>query len=203
MPKYHDICLKNTSNEVCQKAQEIGWNTTNCSLNTVFLEADNWGELKKKINSHRKEADVLVFKGGDEELNRKACQNNKLDILLHPEKGRKDPGINHVMAEEAAKNNTAIGLDFTQLNHGGKKRTHILTHWRKTLKLCEKYNTPCLITTAAEKKRQLRAPRELEALIDSIGYSGKKAVAETPGKIIRNAEKSEKDENIRPGVEKK
>lgn len=151
MPKYHDICLKNTSSEVCQKAQEIGWNTTNCSLNTVFLEAENWGELKKKINSHRKEADVLVFKGGNEELNRKACQNNKLDILLHPEKGRKDPGINHIMAEEAAQNNTAIGLDLTQLNQNGKKRTHILSHWRKILKLCEKYNTPYLITTAAEK----------------------------------------------------
>ena len=201
--QFHELCLRNTSEKVCSKAQEIGWNTTNCSLNTVFLEADNWGELKRKIRENREEADVLIFKGGDEELNRKACETSKLDMLLHPEKNRKDSGLNHVMAEAAAENNVAIGLDFTQLEESGKSRMHVLVHWRKNLKLCEKYDTPYLITTGAEKKHQLRGPRELKALIDSLGYSGRKAVSEVPEQIIERAERSRSDKNVRPGVEKK
>ena len=201
--QFHELCLRNTSEKICSKAWEIGWNTTNCSLNTVFLEADNWGELKRKIRENREEADVLVFKGGDEELNRKACESSRIDILLHPEKGRKDSGLNHVMAEAAADNNVAIGLDFTQLEDSGKSRMHTLAHWRKNLKLCEKYDTPYLVTTAAEEVYQLRGPRELKALIDSLDYSGRKAVSETPEKILEKAEKSKSGGDIRPGVEKK
>lgn len=201
--QFHELCLRNTSGSVCPKAKEIGWNTTNCSLNTVFLEADDWGELKRKIRENREEADILIFEGGDEELNRKACETSKLDILLHPEKDRKDSGLNHVMAEAAADNNVAIGLDFTQLEESGKGRMHVLAHWRKNLKLCEKYNAPYLITTGAKERHQLRGPRELKALIDSLGHSGRKAVSEVPGQIIDRAERSKIDENVRPGVEKK
>ena len=201
--QFHELCLRNTSEKVCSKSQEIGWNTTNCSLNTVFLEADDWGELKRKIRKNREEADILVFKGGDEELNRKACETSKLDIILHPEKNRKDSGLNHVMAEAAAENNVAIGLDFTQLEDSGKSRMHVLAHWGKNLKLCEKYDTPYLMTTTAEELYQLRGPRELKALIDSLGYSGRKAVSETPEKILERAMKSKSEEDVRPGVEKK
>ena len=201
--QFHDLCLKNTSEPVCSKAQEIGWSETSCKLDTVFLKADDWGELKRKIRENREEADVLAFRGGDEELNRKACESSKLDVLLHPEKNRKDSGLNHVMAEAAAENNVTIGLDFTQLKNSGKKRMHILAHWRKNLKLCEKYDTPYLITTGAEEKYQLRGPRELKALIDSIGYSGRKAVSNAPGEILEKSERSKTEENIRPGVEEK
>ncbi|MFB6192770.1 MAG: RNase P subunit p30 family protein [Candidatus Nanohaloarchaea archaeon] len=186
MPEFHDLLLENTAEKVCNKASELGWDSTNCSLDTVFLEADNWGELKRKMNEKRPEADILVFKGGDEELNRKACETSKIDVLLHPEKGRKDSGLNHVMAEAAAENNVTIGLDFSMLERPGKERMHVLTHWRRNLKLCEKYDARYLITTSAEEKYDLRAPRELKALIDSIGYPGRKAVVETPAKILRD-----------------
>lgn len=201
--QFHDICLRNTSEPVCSKAEELGWDSINCSINTVFLEAGNWGELKRKIRENREEADILAFKGGDEELNRKACESSRIDILLHPEKNRKDSGLNHVMTEAAAENNVAIGLDFTQLKASGKKRMHLLAHWRKNLKLCEKYDTLYLVTTGAEGKYQLRGPRELKALIDLIGYSGRKAVSEAPEEILGRAERSKSGKNVRPGVEEK
>ncbi|QKQ98033.1 hypothetical protein GKQ38_00645 [Candidatus Nanohaloarchaea archaeon] len=203
MSQFHELCLKNSSEKLCSKAEEIGWNTTNCRVNTVFIQADGWGELKRKIREKRENADILVFEGGDEELNRKACESSRIDVLLHPEKGRKDSGLNHIMAEEAAENNVAIGLDFAQLDDSGKKRVHVLSHWRRNLKLCEKYGAQYLITTGAEQVHQLRAPRELRALIDSIGYSGQEAVSGTPEKILREVEKASSDKNIRPGVEEK
>ena len=186
MTEFYDLCLRKTSEDVKELATDLGWSITNCRLKTVFLEASDWGELKRKVNNKRDEADLIIFEGGDAELNRKAAEEKRIDILLHPEKGRKDSGIDHVVAEEAAKNEVAIGFDIQQLMRKRKKQTHVLLAWRKNLKLCEKYNTPYIITSGARDKLDLRAPRELSAFMNSIGFSGNKAVSEHPKKILEN-----------------
>lgn len=201
MTEFYDLCLGETSEEIKELAEELGWSATNCEFDTVFLEADNWGELKKKIKNNRDNADVLVFKGGNVELNRKAAEDARVDVLLHPEKGRKDSGVDHVIAEEAAKNKVAIGFDFQQLMKDEKQQTHVLTAWRKNLQLCEKYDAPFILTSSAEDKLDLRAPRELAAVIKSLGFKGNKAVSEHPENILKKAERVNKDSFIRPGEE--
>lgn len=201
MPEFYDLCLRETAEEVGELAEELGWTATNCDFTTVFLEADNWGELKKKIKENRDSADVLVFKGGDVQLNRKAAEDARIDILLHPEKNRKDSGIDHVIAEEAAKNKVAIGFDLQQLMKNKKQQTHTLTAWRKNLQLCKKYSTPYILSSGAREKLDLRAPRELAAIINSLGFKGNKAVSTYPEKILERAEKVDKDGFIRPGEE--
>jgi len=201
MPQFHDLCLRNTSEEVEEFAEELGWESTSCDFETVFLEADDWGELKGKIGNEREDADVLVFKDGDAELNRKAAGDSRVDIILHPENGRKDSGIDHVIAEEAAENSVAIGLDLKQLEASSKTRSHILKHWRKNLMLCDKFDTPYIITSGAEEKYELRAPRDLASVIDSLGYNGKKAVGKYPRKILKRAKKVNEDGFIRKGQE--
>lgn len=199
MTEFYDLCLRETSEEVQHLAEELGWTATNCKFNTVFLEASDWGELKKKIKQNRDGADVLVFKGGNVELNRKAAEDTRVDVLLHPEKGRKDSGIDHVIAEEAAKNKVAIGFDLQKLMKSEKQQTHVLTAWRKNLRLCEKYNTPYIITSGAQQKLDLRAPRDLAAVIKSLDFKGNKAVSKYPRKILERAEKVNEDGFIRPG----
>lgn len=184
MTRFYDLCLRETSEEVRDLAEDIGWTATNCDFNAVFLEAENWGELKKKIQQNRNKADILVFKGGDAELNRKASEDHRIDVLLHPEKDRKDSGIDHVIAEAAAKNKVAIGFDLQQLMKNEKQQTHALTAWRKNLRLCDKYDTPYIITSGARDKLDLRAPRELSAIIKSLGFKGNKSVSEYPRKIL-------------------
>lgn len=184
MKKFYDLCLKKTTEEVADMASELGWTETNCSLKTVFLEADDWGELKSKINQNDEKCDVLVYEGGNAELNRKAAEDKHVDIILHPEKGRKDSGVDHVIAKKAAENDVAIGFDLRQLNRESKAQTHILKHWKKNLKLCEKYDTPYIITSAAENKNGLRAPRDIKSIIDSLGFDGTKAVKDHPKTII-------------------
>lgn len=201
MPKFYDLCIRNTSEEVTELASEIGWTSTNAEFDTIFLEADDWGELKRKINENRENSDVLVFKGGDAGLNRKAAGDTRIDILLHPEKGRKDSGVDHVIAEEAAENRVAIGFDLRQLDASNKTRSHILKHWRKNLRLCEKYETPYIITSGAEGKYGLRAPRDLASIIDSLGYKGRKAVSIQPRQILERSEKVNESGFVRPGVE--
>lgn len=196
---YYDLCLRNTSKEIKDKAEELGWEATNCDFETVFLEADDWGELKRKIGENRKDADVLVFRGGDEELNRKATEDSRVDVLLHPEKGRKDSGMNHVIAKEAAKNKVAIGFDFTMLDTSEKTRSHILRHWSRNLMLCEKYDAPYILTTGAGEKYSLRTPRDLASIIESLGYSGSEAVSRYPGEILERAERVNEEGFVRPG----
>lgn len=201
MTKFYDLCLRETSEDIKQLADELGWTATNCEFETVFLEAEDWGELKQKINQSRGDCDILVFKGGDEELNRKAAGDTRIDVLLHPEKGRKDSGIDHVVAKEAAENRVAIGFDLSQLMTNNKQRTHLLSHWRRNLKLCEKYGTPYILTTGASDKLELRAPRDLASIIDSLGYNGKKAVSHYPARILERAEKVGEEGYVRSGVE--
>ncbi|MFB6213732.1 MAG: RNase P subunit p30 family protein [Candidatus Nanohaloarchaea archaeon] len=201
MTGFHDICLRDTSSNIEEFAEELGWDSTNCRYETVFIEAEDWGELKQKIGEKREHCDVLVFEGGDEELNRKAAGDPRVDVIMHPEKSRKDSGIDHVVAEKAAENRVAIGLDLQQLPGDGKRQSHVLKHWHRNLRLCEKYDTPYLVTSSAREKLEMRAPRELKAIIDSLGYSGKKAVSDFPAGIIERAKKANDGSVVRPGVE--
>lgn len=184
MSKFYDLTLRETDEEIQTLASEIGWNKTNCELDTVFLEAESWGELKSKIHENDEGQNILVFRGGDAELNRKAAESSSIDIILHPEKGRKDSGIDHVIAEKAAENSVAIGFDLRQLEKSAKSQTHLIRHWAKNLELCQKYNTPYLISSGAENRNQLRAPRDLKSVIDSLGFDGDKAVSDYPEKIV-------------------
>lgn len=202
MTDFHEICLRETSETIEEKASELGWSSTNCEYETVFLKADEWGELKRKIDKNREGADVIVFQGGNEELNRKACETSRVDVLLHPEKDRKDSGINHVMAEKAAENRVAIGFDMRQLRENTEKyRSFVLKHWRRNLKLCEKYDTPFILTTGASQEMKLRAPRDTKSIIDSLGFEGRKAVSKYPKVILERAEKVKSDGSVRPGIE--
>lgn len=193
MTEFHETCLRNPDLE--ESAEELGWNVSRAT----FLEAEDWGELKRKILEEREDAEVLVFLGGDEELNRKAASDSRVDVLLHPERGRKDSGVNHVTAEEASENNVAIGFEFQQLLTSSKKKSHVLAHWRRNLMLCEKYDAPYIITTGAEEKYDLRAPRDLASVIESLGYNGSDAVSRYPARIVER--RSQTDEQVRPGVE--
>jgi len=194
MAEFHDFLINSELEELS------GWSPEATQLDTVILGASGWGELKRKIGNHRKEADLLIFKGGNEKLNRKAVEEPRLDMLLHPERNRENSGLNHILAEKAAENNVAIVLDFKFL-YNSSRRDLVLKDWRKNLKLLEKYDAPYIITTNASKTSEIRAPRDLAALIDELGGSGLKAVKDTPAKILKLVEKRSSGEFIRPGVE--
>jgi len=185
---YIDSCLSNPSEEVIRKSQEIGWEDPS-EYSTIIIEAEDWGELKRKIGKHREKNTVLVFSGGNEKLNRKAVSDPRMDIILHPGKGRKDSGFDELMARKASKNNVALGLDFSNIPDRAKKKVHILSNWRKNLRLCEKHDAPYLITTNADKKYGLRAPRDLEAFVNSLGYDGSQAISQNQKIVEKNSKK--------------
>ena len=192
--KYTDICISGPSEDIVSKTKEVGWKDPE-GYSTESIEADDWGELKQKIRENREENHVIVFLGGDEKLNRKAASDPRVDVLLHPGKGRKDSGFDEPMAEEASENNVTLGLNFRSILTTDKRRVHELANWRKNLRLCEKRDAPYLVTTAADQINHLRAPRDLKAFIDSLGFSGRKAL-ETHTQILeKNSRKLQEEDN--------
>ena len=181
MNSFHDFFINSKLKET---AEEFGWTTESIQASVKKLEAKEWGELKKKIQRNRENYDILGFKGGNHELNRKAFSTPKIDVVLHPEKGRKDSGMNQIDAKQAAKNQVAIGFSLKQIPDKNKKQSQKLSKWRRNIKICKKYDTPYIITTEANKKNQLRRPRDLAAILKSLGNQSNKPVAEHPGKIL-------------------
>lgn len=198
MPRFHDFFI---SQELQEEAKSFGWNNESINNSVKILKADDWGELKRKIGQNREEYDILAFRGGNHELNRKAFSDSRMDVVLHPEKGRKDSGMNHVDAEKAAENKVAVGFSLKSLPEDSKKQSQTLTKWRRNLKLCQKYNAPYIITTEAESFSELRNPRDLASVINSLGFEGTKGVKHYPNKILERREKAQSDSEIRPGHE--
>lgn len=186
MPRFHDLATLENSEEFLEKAEELGWNTTSADHNIEFLDSRDWGELKKNIQ--RTEADILIYRGGDDELHKKIAEHGKVDIIMSPE-NKENSGTDHVIAEAAAENDVAIGFNLQKLKEGGKKRSHVLKHWRRNLRLCEKYGAMKVLTTGAGEKTELRAPRDAASVIESLGFKGREAVSEHPEKIISEVEK--------------
>lgn len=196
MTDFYDFLI---SGSLKEKASELNWNPEKVSVKV--LEADDRGELKKKIQRSREDYDILGFRGGDHELNRKAFSDERMDVVLHPGKGRKDSGMNHVDARKASQNHVAVGFSLKQLPEDPKRQSQELTKWRRNLKLSERYGTPYLLTTEADMFSDLRKPRDLAAVINSLGYNGVKAVSKVPKKILEENRKAQSSSRIRPGHE--
>ncbi len=105
-----------------------------------------------------------VVLGGDLKTNRKAVENPKVDILLSPENNNKrdfmffrNSGLNQVLCKLAAKNNVAIGFNFSSLlNSSAKDRSRILGRMRQNYRFCKKYKVRMIFSTFAKNKYELR-----------------------------------------------
>jgi len=72
----------------------------------VKIEPETPEEMKKIIEKVREEVVIIIVSGGKYSVNRAACENSKVDILMHPELGRVDNGLDEVCLKEATKNNS-------------------------------------------------------------------------------------------------
>jgi ribonuclease P/MRP protein subunit RPP1 len=169
----------------------------------IGFEARNAGELEKLVNS-RREYDVLLVKGSDLLLNRKAVETKEVDILTHPEYNRKDYGFNDVMAELATENNVAIEVNFREiLNSSKNTRANIMHKIKKNVELCKKYKASVIICSGAVTHWQLRDPKMLISMGCLLGLKldeAKKAICEIPENIIKMIRERQDEKWIRPGI---
>ncbi len=131
-------------------------------------------ELRKEIMNKK---GLIVVQGGDLDVNRFAVENKKVDILLSPEKNSKKDlmfsrrsGLNQVLCKLAAKNNVAVGFDFSYLlNSSGKQRARILGRMRQNVKFCKKYKVKMVFSSFARNKYELRSDDFLRVFSRVLG----------------------------------
>ena len=153
------------------------------------------------VGNHRPECPVLLVRGGTDALNRYAVEADRVDVLSRPLAG--DGDFNHVLARAAATNRVFVEFDLgVVLRKSGGPRVQALKGLRKLRELVEQYDTPFVVSATADSHRELRAPRELRAVGEQIGFRAEQITAglEAWGEIVaRNRERSE-ERFIEPGV---
>jgi ribonuclease P/MRP protein subunit RPP1 len=165
------------------------------------FEARNTKELQKLVELRRK-FDVLLVHGGDLTLNRIACETSEVDILTHPEAGRIDSGLNHVLVKDAAKNNVAIEINFREvLMAENRSRAKALQKIETNVRLAEKYHAPIIVSSGAVSHWELKDPQILISFAEQLGAKRpKELLSKIPEKILQEAKERKSEKWIISGV---
>ena len=152
-------------------------------------------DLRKQIAFFREKATILGVHGGDERINRAACKDDRVDLLMHPEKGTHSV-ISQVEAKLAKKNQVALGLGLSYFwNTGNGERSRLLTLQRKNVAVCQKLGVPVVIMSDAYSCFDVRAPNQLKALAGILGLNDLEAgiaLSKNPLRIIARREEEKK-----------
>jgi ribonuclease P/MRP protein subunit RPP1 len=136
----------------------------------VELRTDDRGQLSGLIDSYRGKRTVLAVHGGDTATNRFACEQAKVDVLAHPMRG--DGDVDHVLVKAAERNGVRLEFDFADvLRADGGPRVQAIGGLRKLREIVEHYDAPFVVSADPRSHLQLRAPRELVAVGEAIGFT--------------------------------
>jgi ribonuclease P/MRP protein subunit RPP1 len=139
--------------------------------------------LRSRISALRSKVDFLIVHGGPEEINRAACEDPNVDVLLHSEDG----GLSIAAARAAQLNQVAIGFELRRMIcQRGISRWRWLQALQKTLALARKFELSMVITAGGRSHLDLRAPREIMALAEVAGFEEEEAeeALREPGRIL-------------------
>jgi len=168
------------------------------------VEARNVKELKM-LKARMHTFDILLARGGNTRLNAAAVSTPGVQILTHPEFEREDPGLNHVLVKEAAKNGVAIEINLREVLIASKRtRVKVLENIARNVMLAKKFHTPLVICSGAVSHWMMRDPQVLVSLAVELGLSikeAKNAIIEVPRRIVEQAKKRRDGKLIMEGVE--
>ncbi len=153
------------------------------------------------VGNHRPDTVLVAVHGGTVAMNRFAVEQPAVDVLAHPM--RDDGDFNHVLAKAAAENGVRVEFSFRDvLDATGGRRVRRLQSLRKLRELVDHYDVPYVVSADPASHLELRAPRELVALGESVGFSRdciETGLAEWGRVAERNRERLS-DEFVEPGV---
>jgi ribonuclease P/MRP protein subunit RPP1 len=169
----------------------------------VELDAQTRSQTSGALANLRDAATLLLVRGGTPDLNRFAAESPRVDVLAGPMRG--DGDVNHVVVKAADRNSVHLEFDFSRvLRASGGERVQALRGLRKLRELVEHYDAPYVVTADPTSHLHVRAPRELLAVGDEIGFDRDQVEGglEAWGDLAaRNRERSS-EEFIAPGVER-
>ncbi len=185
------ICIvaKSTENinEYLEKIKRIK-ESTDLEIITGVLIEEKPGKVLGIAKSLRRKVELILVSGGNYETNRISCSSNYIDILCHPERERKDPGIDHICCREAREHNTLIELNFRELiTSTGMDKIKELNRMKEIVRLCNKTKAKFIVNSGAKNIFELRGGRELSSLSFCSGATLQDALianSELPEKLV-------------------
>lgn len=167
----------------------------------IEIRADGPEQASGYLGNYREQYAVLALHGGTTALNRFAVEQDRVDVLAHPLAG--DGGFDHVMARAAADHGVRVEVNLGPiLRTDGGRRVRAISELERLRTLIEKYETPYVVSADARSHLQLRAPRELLAVGEAVGFDReqvREGLAEWERLVARNRERLS-DAFIEPGV---
>jgi len=170
-------------------------------VTAVEVRADDPSRASGYVGSHREEQTIVLVHGGDPAINRFAVEQPAVDVLAHPMAG--DGDVNHVLAQEAARNGVRIELSLRRaLRTSGGRRVRALQDLRKLDEILCEYDTPFVVSADARSHLQLRAPRELQAVGEAVGLGPERVVDGLAawGRLAERNRERLSDAFVEPGV---
>ena len=167
-------------------------------LTGIEIRTDDAGQASGLLGNYRTKRDVVCVHGGD--LNRFAVEQPTVDVLAHP---MTDGDFNHVLAKAAAENGVHLEFNFGRvLRADGGARVRAIQGLRKLRDLVEQYDVPFVVSADAHSHLQLRAPRELYAVGEVVGFDRETVEAGLAawGDIAARNRQRQAETFIEPGV---
>jgi ribonuclease P/MRP protein subunit RPP1 len=151
----------------------------------IEIVGTNPKALRNWISKMRSRYAFIAIHGGSENINRAACEHPEVDVLLHPEEGRRVLSI--AAARAAEHNQVAIGFDLSPLIRlRGITRARWIELIKRNIILARKFDLQIMITTGPKSHFDMRTPQELGALAEITGFESSEieAALNLPGKIL-------------------
>jgi len=170
-------------------------------VDAVEIAADDPTSASGAVGNYRSERTVVCLVGGDDALNRFAVEEPRVDVLARPMAGGGD--VNHVLAKAARDNGVRVEFDFGPvLRATGGKRVRALAGLRKLREVVADADAPYVVSANARSHLGLRAPRELVAVGEAVGF-GAEWVREglrAWGDVVERNRERRSEAFIEPGV---
>ena len=172
-------------------------------VNGVEVCADDPQSAAGAVGNYRSSHTILSVRGGTRALNRFAVENEKVDVLARPMAD--DGDFNHVLAKAAVENGVRVEFDLgAALRKSGGSRVRALRSMRKLREIVDYYDAPFVVSAEPSSHLELRAPRELRAVGDAIGFSSERIESGLCewGRLAERNRRVQSDSFIQPGVER-
>ena len=167
----------------------------------IEVDAESPDSVSGSVGNFREECTLLLARGGTNALNRYVVEQDRIDVLTRPMAGNGE--FNHVLARAAKTHGVRVEFDFGPvLRKSGGQRVQAIQRLRKLREIVDQYDTPYVVSVNADSHRQLRAPRELRAVGEQIGFTAEGITAglDAWGEIAARNRERMADEFVEPGV---
>lgn len=166
----------------------------------VEIRAADPAQASGYLGTHRPHATVLALHGGSTALNQFAVRQERVDVLAHPMRGG---DLNHVLVRAAKENAVRLEVNLGRvLRSSGGRRVRAISGLRKLRELVDAYDAPYVVSADPASHLQLRAPRELVAVGEVVGFEPEAiedGLAEWGRIAAENRERGDPD-FVEPGV---